>query len=120
MVVMHNVVSMQSLKASFKVETGVEAHFRAMGGRSVLITFQSPEARDSLIKVLWMNRWFDFVLPWTNEATSLERFVWLNCQGMPLNAWSTNTFKQIGEIWGYYISMEEETSPKFPPPQLTA
>ncbi|KAH7862699.1 hypothetical protein Vadar_008349 [Vaccinium darrowii] len=107
--VMHNAVSMQSLKVSFKLETGFEAQFRSLGGRSVLITFQSPKDRDSLIKVLWMKRWFEDIKPWSDEAASLERFVWLSCQGMPLNTWTTKTFKQIGELWGYFILMEEET-----------
>lgn len=38
---MNRVVSMMTLKVSFSLETDMVAQFRALGGRSVLITFQS-------------------------------------------------------------------------------
>ncbi|KAG5524364.1 hypothetical protein RHGRI_031132 [Rhododendron griersonianum] len=111
--VMHKVVSMSTLKSNFSLESDTETLFRTMGGRSVLITFQSQEARDLLIKDPWMNLWFDEVKPWNGEPASFERFVWLKCQGIPLNAWNAQTFKQIGEVWGYFIAMDEATLKDF-------
>ncbi|KAG5553592.1 hypothetical protein RHGRI_011472 [Rhododendron griersonianum] len=82
--VMHRVVPLMTLKVSFGLETDKVAQFRALGGRSVLITFQSQEVRDELIKGPWMKRWFEVVKPWSGEPVSHERFVWLGCQGLPL------------------------------------
>lgn len=107
--IMNRVVPLMTLKANFRLETDMDAQFRALGGRSVLITFQSQEARDKAIEGPWMTRWFHEVKPWRNEPASLERFVWLSCQGMPLNAWNANTFKRIGELWGSFIMVEEDT-----------
>ncbi|KAG5549336.1 hypothetical protein RHGRI_014628 [Rhododendron griersonianum] len=106
---MSRVVSMKSLKTSFSLVSNVAAQFRALGGRSVLITFQSQEVRDDLIKHPWMERWFEGVKPWSGEPASVERFVRLSCQGVPLNGWNATTFKQIGEIWGSFVSVEEAT-----------
>lgn len=91
--VMHRVVPMMTLKVSFGMETDKIAQFRALGGRSVLITFQSQVVRDELIKDPWMKRWFETVKPWSGEPASHERFVWLGCQGLPLNAWDNTTFR---------------------------
>lgn len=109
MAVMHRVVSMVTLNVSFSLETNRVAQFRSLGGRSILITFQSQEVRDSLIGGQWMKLWFDKVKPWRGEPTTLERFVWLNCTGVPLNVWNALTFKLIAEVWGSFIKVDEQT-----------
>ncbi|KAH7852400.1 hypothetical protein Vadar_024388 [Vaccinium darrowii] len=85
--VMHDIASMQSLNVSFKLETGFEAHFRALRGRSMLILFQSPEDRDSLIKVMWMKRWFEDIKPWSNEAASFERILIATKENSKIEKW---------------------------------
>lgn len=47
--------------------------------------------------------------PWNGEAAGKERFVWLSCTGVPLNAWDTQTFKKIGEIWGIFMELDESS-----------
>ncbi|KAI8543637.1 hypothetical protein RHMOL_Rhmol08G0234100 [Rhododendron molle] len=107
--VLHRVVSMSTLNVSFSMETNRVAQFRSMGGRSVLITFQSQEVCDSLIGEQWMKLWFDKVTPWTGEPASLERLVWLSCKGEPLNVWNAHTFKLIAEVWGFFVKVDEQT-----------
>ncbi|KAG5534965.1 hypothetical protein RHGRI_022921 [Rhododendron griersonianum] len=107
--VLRRVVSMMTLKESFGLEMDKDAQFRALGGRFVLGTFQSQEVRDALIQGPWMERWFEAAKPWSGEPASYERFAWLGCQGMPLNAWDYTSFKRIGELWGHFISVDEET-----------
>lgn len=75
----------------------------------MLLTFQDSEVRDSLIKGPWMGRWFKMVKPWQGKPANLERFVWLSCSGVTLNSWNADTFRRIGEVWGYFISLDEET-----------
>ncbi|KAI8558351.1 hypothetical protein RHMOL_Rhmol04G0085000 [Rhododendron molle] len=55
--VMHRVVSMSTLKASFSMEIDAVAQFRPLGRREVLVTFQSQESRDILIRHPWMKLW---------------------------------------------------------------
>ncbi|KAG5537241.1 hypothetical protein RHGRI_024627 [Rhododendron griersonianum] len=107
--VLRRVVSLVTLKVSFGLEMDKVAQFRALGGRSVLVTFQTQEERNALIKGPWMERWFESAKPWSGDQASYERFAWLGCQGMPLNAWDHSSFKQIGELWGHFISVDEET-----------
>ncbi|KAI8562178.1 hypothetical protein RHMOL_Rhmol03G0014700 [Rhododendron molle] len=107
--IMHRVVSMKSLEVSFSMETNEVALFRSMGGRAVLLTFQSQEIRDELIKGQWMKLWFDNVKPSRGEPGSLERFAWLSCKGVPLDVWNAKTFIQIAKIWGSFIMLDEQT-----------
>ncbi|KAI8528318.1 hypothetical protein RHMOL_Rhmol12G0140900 [Rhododendron molle] len=107
--VLRRVVSMKSLNVSFSLATDGVAQFRPLGGREVLITFQSQECRDVFIRHPWMKLWFEAVKPWSSEPASLERFIWLNCRGVPLNGWNARTFQQIGEIWGFFIQVEDAT-----------
>ncbi|KAG5544683.1 hypothetical protein RHGRI_017205 [Rhododendron griersonianum] len=107
--VMSRVVPLQILKESFRKEHKEVVQFRALGGRSVLITFQSSEVLTTLIKGPWMERWFGTVKPWQGEPASIERFVCLSCFGIPLNSWNPETFKHIGEVWGYFIMLDEAT-----------
>nr|GEX46475.1 RNA-directed DNA polymerase, eukaryota [Tanacetum cinerariifolium] len=45
--------------------------------------------------------WIDFV--------SRERIVWVDIEGIPLHAWSRNTFLKIRAKWGEVLDLEEET-----------
>lgn len=38
-----------------------------------------------------------------------ERFVWLCCMGMPLNAWNLESFRKIGEKWGAFMKVDDST-----------
>lgn len=111
--IMNRVVSLKFLKGSFNKAFGKDVQFQAMGGRHVLITFPNIEVRDVLIKDPWMAQWFTLVKPWQGEPASIERFVWLSCYGMPLNSWNAESFKNIGEIWGYFIRVDDETLKDF-------
>lgn len=68
---MNRVVLLRTLQRSFRTEHNEEAHFRALGGRSVLITFHDSDARDALLKGPWMDRWFERAKPWQGEPKHL-------------------------------------------------
>lgn len=103
-------VPLSKLQVSFSMSTNKVAQFRSLGGRAVLITFQSSEVRDGMIKDPWMKTWFEKVNPWRGEPACLERLVWLGCKGVPLSAsWNMSTFQEIGEMWGTYLQTDEQT-----------
>ncbi|KAI8543848.1 hypothetical protein RHMOL_Rhmol08G0251200 [Rhododendron molle] len=64
---------------------------------------------EKLIEEKCFQRWFYESKSWNGQAACTERFVWLCCYGMPLNGWSNNFFKSIGESWGSFISTDEST-----------
>ncbi|KAI8524103.1 hypothetical protein RHMOL_Rhmol13G0123500 [Rhododendron molle] len=73
-----------------------------MSGTSMIVTCINKEETENLIKVYCLQRWFSEVKPWKGQATCIERFVWLCCYGFPLNGWSNNSYKAIGELWGHF------------------
>ncbi|KAI8527296.1 hypothetical protein RHMOL_Rhmol12G0064100 [Rhododendron molle] len=106
---LHKLISIEELKAQM-ARMGVDnIMVRAMGGRSVILTCNNKEEMENLIKVNCLQRWFSEVKPWEGQATCIERFVWLCCYGFPLNGWSNNSFKAIGELWGTFICTDEST-----------
>ncbi|KAH7856731.1 hypothetical protein Vadar_004862 [Vaccinium darrowii] len=82
---------------------------RSLGGLFMLLTFEDKAARDNLVANKDIKVWFDMIKPWNGEAASHSRIVWINCRGMPLNAWYSNTFKQIGELWGDFLALKEDS-----------
>ncbi|KAL4390295.1 hypothetical protein AHAS_Ahas03G0130800 [Arachis hypogaea] len=77
-------------------------HVRELGAYKGMITFDSvlsaEEAYTFRMNVLL--KMFYRVWRWDETERSESRRVWLECFGVPLHAWSTDTFRRIGEQWG--------------------
>lgn len=104
-----NFLSPNDLLHVFRKENTFVQHIKAIGGRFVIITFQSPEVRDEIIKEEWLSTWFESIHPWSGESAKEERFAWLSCYGMPLNGWSIPNFKLIGDFWGEFLKVDDNT-----------
>lgn len=102
-------LSPNDLLEVFRKENTPIEHIKAMGGRYVIITFLNSESRDVIIKENWLSIWFESIKPWSGECAMEERFVWLSCYGMPLNGWSVPNFKLIGDSWGEFIKVDDDT-----------
>ncbi|KAI8570576.1 hypothetical protein RHMOL_Rhmol01G0045700 [Rhododendron molle] len=105
---LHKVTVTEDLEFEFKKEKVEGSLVRAMGARRVLITFRYKEMRDLTIKEKWLSRWFGEIKPWSDEVASFERIVWVICLGVPLNVWSVDTLKKIGDIYGEVLSVDED------------
>lgn len=75
----------------------------------MLFTFPNIVERNSLVNNKDIKNWFVSLKPWNGESSSLSRIVWINCRGMPLSAWSNSSFRIIGELWGEFLGLEENT-----------
>ncbi|KAH7859110.1 hypothetical protein Vadar_031653 [Vaccinium darrowii] len=102
-------ISAKDLECIFNLKKVIEIQIKAIGGRYVIITFANEGMRDKTLKELWVKNWFSDFHPWSGEQAKEERFVWISCFGMPLSAWSSQTFKDIGSIWGEFIEVDENT-----------
>lgn len=102
-------ISTEDLATIFKREGISDIQIKAMGGRFVLIIFSDKETRDSTISQKWLLNWVEEIKQWNGEHASVERFAWISCFGMPLNAWSCQAFKDIGGCFGQFIQMDEST-----------
>ncbi|KAI8565684.1 hypothetical protein RHMOL_Rhmol03G0279900 [Rhododendron molle] len=56
-----------------------------------------------------LSKWFSSVQAWDNQKIPPSRCVWISCYGVPLNAWCSPTFIEIGKLWGDVIKLDELT-----------
>lgn len=102
-------VSYKYLLDVFSKEGVKECQIKPAGGRLMLITFPHEKMRDEVIKKSWLENWFEEIKPWNEDPAHIERFVWLECYGMPLNSWNVQSFKVLANKWGQYLKVDEDT-----------
>ncbi|GKB95065.1 RNA-directed DNA polymerase, eukaryota [Tanacetum coccineum] len=78
-----------------------------IGGMWVLIELPTPIAKDNLLKHVGVASWFNCLSNAKSDFVSRERIVWVDIEGVPLHAWSRNTFLKIGSKWGDVLDLEE-------------
>nr|GEV97898.1 RNA-directed DNA polymerase, eukaryota, reverse transcriptase zinc-binding domain protein [Tanacetum cinerariifolium] len=68
----------------------------------------SIKIEPSKVKRLWGNFQFDFTACPSSGRSGDERVVWIEIGGLPLNAWTTKTYKKIAGIWGEPLFVDED------------
>lgn len=106
---MRRLLSAQEMQEQFKRENIDNVQIRPIGGRYLILTFPNEESRNEVIKKKWLMGWFEEINPWNGEQAVQERFVWVACYGMPLNAWNVPSFKAIASNWGHFIEVDDRT-----------
>ncbi|GJY10779.1 hypothetical protein Tco_0378964 [Tanacetum coccineum] len=51
--------------------------------------------------------WFTSINQACNTFIPDERIIWVSIVGLPIKAWTTNTFKKIASIWGVLVEWED-------------
>nr|GEX21911.1 RNA-directed DNA polymerase, eukaryota [Tanacetum cinerariifolium] len=69
--------------------------------------------KENLMNHTGVNSWFHILQNANNDFTSEERIVWVDIEGVPLNAWSRETFVRIGKKWGDTLDMEDNADSSF-------
>ncbi|GKV16172.1 hypothetical protein SLEP1_g26854 [Rubroshorea leprosula] len=112
--IVHSMEMVRNLQEKFYMEGYFSCQIRAMGGKMVLLSGQDKEEVKDLVEMAsdWLRRWFEEVRPWTPQMIAKERFVWIRCQGAPLNVWGSEFFSTMGRSWGKFICLDDSTSKK--------
>ncbi|GKV02944.1 hypothetical protein SLEP1_g15318 [Rubroshorea leprosula] len=108
----HSVEMVRNLQEKFYMEGYFNYRVRAMGGRLVLMDCEDREELKDLVESAseWLGQWFEKVCPWSPELIAKERFVWIRCQGVPLDVWGHDFFESMGRSWGKFICLDDSTS----------
>ncbi|KAL4295366.1 hypothetical protein GQ457_12G017090 [Hibiscus cannabinus] len=80
-----------------------------MAGSVVLLMFADAEKRRSVIENGCLDPWLENLMDWSPEFRLPNRRVWLSVWGVPIHAWSTETFKNIAGLWGELVQVDVET-----------
>ncbi|GJR39071.1 RNA-directed DNA polymerase, eukaryota [Tanacetum coccineum] len=84
-----------------------------LGGLWVLCEFDSVGTRMSMMTHTGVKSWFQILQDVSQEFVSEERIVWVDIEGVPLYAWSRDTFSRIGKKWGEALNIEDVLDSSF-------
>nr|GFB57087.1 RNA-directed DNA polymerase, eukaryota [Tanacetum cinerariifolium] len=76
-------------------------------GLWVMIEMESLFSKEKILKHEGVASWFNNLGNAQEDFVSKERIVWVDMEGVPTNAWTLGTFKEIGSKWGKVIEIEE-------------
>ncbi|GJR16471.1 RNA-directed DNA polymerase, eukaryota [Tanacetum coccineum] len=60
-----------------------------------------------------INSWFQVIQDASPDFVSEERIVWMDIEGIPLRAWSRETFKKIRKKWEETLDLEDNVDTSF-------
>nr|GFB84628.1 RNA-directed DNA polymerase, eukaryota [Tanacetum cinerariifolium] len=83
-----------------------------LGGTWVMIEFDKVDTKEHLMKHTGVNSWF-LIKDVIDDFFSEDRIVWVDIEGVPLNAWSRETFVTIGNKWDETLDLEDNTDISF-------
>ncbi|GJX35317.1 RNA-directed DNA polymerase, eukaryota [Tanacetum coccineum] len=107
------VTSINNMQVLLSNEGFHNTHIVYLGGLWVMIELNSPKAKANLLQHVGVASWFSHIGKAQLDFAAKERIVWVDIEGVPLNAWSHPTFKKIGSIWGEMVDLEEENDTLF-------
>ncbi|KAF1890247.1 hypothetical protein Lal_00025580 [Lupinus albus] len=101
----YNLQEILNRKGIFSVQT---TH---MGGKLFLLKSVGKEEVDQIFKneEQWWKSIFKEINKWSPTTRPLERLVWIQCFGVPAQAWSEDFFKLVLEDVGELIRLDEDT-----------
>ncbi|KAL4369087.1 hypothetical protein GQ457_05G024400 [Hibiscus cannabinus] len=106
-----NPISNSSLAEELRMEKVLGVHVMRLAGPRVLLIFDSIEVRQQMMDSGVLDRWFSLVVDWSAEGSALEcRRAWISVFGVPVHAWSRDTFERLVSHWGSVILLEEATA----------
>ncbi|GJS28367.1 RNA-directed DNA polymerase, eukaryota [Tanacetum coccineum] len=79
-----------------------------LGGMWVLFEFDSLTAKEKFLNHSGIGSWFTELIQATSSFENDERIVWISIEGLPIKAWTPNTFRKIASLWGEYVEWEDD------------
>ncbi|KAK7275434.1 hypothetical protein RIF29_16551 [Crotalaria pallida] len=82
-----------------------------MGGDLMLLM---PLEGEEIMEILkdteeFFSNWFVYIKPWEENDIAGYHITWLNCGGIPLQAWNESFFKVLTSKFGSFIKTDNET-----------
>ncbi|GKB67608.1 hypothetical protein Tco_0929020 [Tanacetum coccineum] len=78
-----------------------------LGGLWVMIELNSSKSKLKFMEHVGVASWFRSLGNAQSDFAAKERIVWVDIEGVPLNAWSRSTFQKIGSKWGELVVLED-------------
>nr|GEV20711.1 hypothetical protein [Tanacetum cinerariifolium] len=100
--------SLPNLNRGLMEKGFTDINIRYMGGFWALLQFSSKISKENFMSYVGVNSWFSKIDQASNSFYVDERVVWIEIEGVPLCAWSHNTFSRISSTWGTLLYDEDD------------
>ncbi|GJU50921.1 hypothetical protein Tco_1220476 [Tanacetum coccineum] len=77
------------------------------GGLWVMIELKSSKSKSKFMEHVGVASWFRRLCNAQSDFAAKERIVWVDIEGVPLNAWTRSTFQKISSKWGELVELED-------------
>ncbi|GJY67390.1 RNA-directed DNA polymerase, eukaryota [Tanacetum coccineum] len=78
-----------------------------LGGLWVMIELKSSKSKSKFMEHVGVASWFRRLCNAQSDFAAKERIVWVDIEGVPLNAWTRSTFQKISSKWGELVELED-------------
>ncbi|GKA93204.1 RNA-directed DNA polymerase, eukaryota [Tanacetum coccineum] len=78
-----------------------------LGGLLVLIEMDSMASKEKISKHVGVASWFYELIPVCNSFVREDRIVWISIEGLPIKAFTRNSFAKIVSPWGELTDVED-------------
>ncbi|GJU38233.1 RNA-directed DNA polymerase, eukaryota [Tanacetum coccineum] len=99
--------SINNLQVLLSNEGFHNARIVYLGGLWVMIELKSSKTKMKFMQHVGVASWFRRLCNAQSDFAAKERIVWVDIEGVPLNAWSRSTFQKIGSKWGEMVELED-------------
>nr|GEV04301.1 RNA-directed DNA polymerase, eukaryota, nucleotide-binding alpha-beta plait domain protein [Tanacetum cinerariifolium] len=110
--------SIPNLQAILNDKGFVDVKLKYLGGMWVMFEFEKEETKANMLSHTGVNSWFHTIQDVIHDFVSAELIAWVDLEGIPLNAWSNETFSRIGKKWGETLCIEDKSAPSFGPKRV--
>nr|GEY60420.1 RNA-directed DNA polymerase, eukaryota [Tanacetum cinerariifolium] len=76
-------------------------------GMWVLFVIESKSTYDKFLAHIGVRSWFSIIKQADNSFVNDERIVWVSVEGLPIKAWTPNSFKKITSCWGELMEWDD-------------
>ncbi|GJT31054.1 RNA-directed DNA polymerase, eukaryota, nucleotide-binding alpha-beta plait domain protein [Tanacetum coccineum] len=74
-----------------------------LGGMWILFEFDSTTIKEKFLVHTGVGSWFNTIKQADNSFVNDERIVWVSVKGLPIKAWTPNSFRKIASCWGTLV-----------------
>ncbi|GJT55585.1 RNA-directed DNA polymerase, eukaryota, nucleotide-binding alpha-beta plait domain protein [Tanacetum coccineum] len=99
--------SINNLQVLLSNEGFHNTHVVYLGGLWVMIELKSSKSKSKFMEHVGVASWFRRLCNAQSDFAAKERIVWVDIEGVPLNAWTRSTFQKISSKWGELVELED-------------
>ncbi|GJW75833.1 RNA-directed DNA polymerase, eukaryota [Tanacetum coccineum] len=109
----NEVPTIPNLPVLIAKEGFLNVKIKYLGGMWLLFDFDSSASKQKFLAHTGVRSWFSILKQADNNFVNNERIIWVSVEGLPVKAWTHNSFRKITSIWGELVEWEDDEHTSF-------